>query len=119
MQDADTKSERLAVEDRLQLESSAAWLDAPSALLLPHGGRTFEVKASLRLPQIDAADRSRCMHEAPRLTASLALAILVSVISSTYISTGFELADHMSCRHILSMAVLGHAHGVSMLHAQN
>lgn len=59
-QDADTKTERLAVEDRLELEPTADWLDAPSSLLLPHGGRTFEVKVSIAMPQ--ATIGSSCWH---------------------------------------------------------
>ncbi|KAK9809052.1 hypothetical protein WJX72_008467 [[Myrmecia] bisecta] len=43
-EDADTVSERLAVEDKLHLSSTAAWVACPSALLLPHGGRGFEVR---------------------------------------------------------------------------
>ncbi len=37
---------RLSIEDKLMLESSEAWVHAPSALILPSGGRTFEVKVS-------------------------------------------------------------------------
>ena len=36
---------RLAIEDKLLLRASQPWVEAPSALLLPSGGRSFEVKA--------------------------------------------------------------------------
>ena len=44
MQDADVKTERLAVEDYMVLQSTAPWLDCPSQLIVPHNGRTFELK---------------------------------------------------------------------------
>lgn len=44
MQDADTKSERLTVENKLQLSCSAPWVTAPPLLLLAGGLRTFEVE---------------------------------------------------------------------------
>jgi hypothetical protein len=44
MQDASAVRARLQIEDKLLLEASQPWVEAPSALLLPSGGRTFEVK---------------------------------------------------------------------------
>lgn len=35
---------RLSIEDKLLLECSQSWVQAPSALILPSGGRSFEVK---------------------------------------------------------------------------
>lgn len=35
---------RLAIEDKLHLQSTQPWVDTPSALLLPSGGRNFEIK---------------------------------------------------------------------------
>ncbi len=35
---------RLSIEDKIVLKSSEAWVQAPSALLVPSGGRNFEVK---------------------------------------------------------------------------
>ena len=43
-QDAEAVRTRLSIEDKLVLESSEAWVQAPSALLVPSGGRNFEVK---------------------------------------------------------------------------
>ena len=34
----------MVVEDKLHLRSSASWVQHPDMLLLPHNGRTFEVK---------------------------------------------------------------------------
>ncbi len=45
MQDAEAVRRRLLIEDKLLLESSQPWVEAPSALLLPAGGRNFEIKA--------------------------------------------------------------------------
>ena len=44
-QDAEAVCARLAIEDKLLLRASQPWVEAPSALLLPSGGRSFEVKA--------------------------------------------------------------------------
>ena len=46
-QDADVKTERLAVEDYMVLQSTAPWLDCPSRLIVPHNGRTFELKVTI------------------------------------------------------------------------
>lgn len=46
MQDAEM-AEKLQVYNEVTLECTAAWIDAPQALILPHNGRNFEVKASL------------------------------------------------------------------------
>lgn len=45
LQGADVKGECLEVEDKVLLSSSADWVDFPDLLLLPHNGRTFEIKA--------------------------------------------------------------------------
>ena len=45
-QDADTKTERLALENRLTLECTQPWVTAPRALLLAGGSRTFEASLS-------------------------------------------------------------------------
>lgn len=42
-EDADTVLERLPVEGRLQLRSDVEWVDCPELLLLPYGGRSFDV----------------------------------------------------------------------------
>ena len=47
MQDADVKAERLAVEDYVTLRATAPWVDAPQSLLLPHNGRTFEIRVGM------------------------------------------------------------------------
>ncbi len=46
MQDADTRTACLAVEDRLLLSATAPWVACPAALLLPHNGRTFELRVT-------------------------------------------------------------------------
>lgn len=46
--DADTVDERLAVEDTLQLVCEESWVTAPDLLLLPFGGRGFEVEVGDR-----------------------------------------------------------------------
>lgn len=38
--------EKLQVYDEVLLECTAPWFQAPKALILPHNGRSFEVKAS-------------------------------------------------------------------------
>ena len=44
---------RLSIEDKLLLESSQPWVHAPSSLILPSGGRSFEVKVlALATPEI-------------------------------------------------------------------
>ena len=43
------KTERLAVEDYMVLQSTAPWLDCPSCLIVPHNGRTFELKVSIAI----------------------------------------------------------------------
>lgn len=43
-QDADVKSEKVVMEDRLTLKASAPWLSAPSALMLASNGRNFEIE---------------------------------------------------------------------------
>ena len=43
-QDAEAVAARLQIEDKLLLRCSQPWVEAPSALLLPSGGRSFEVK---------------------------------------------------------------------------
>ena len=48
VQDAEM-GERLQVYDEVVLECTAPWFQAPQALILPHNGRTFEVKASPRV----------------------------------------------------------------------
>lgn len=48
---------RLGIEDQLRLESSQPWVEAPSALLLHSGGRTFEVK-------VDATSLPEGLHYA-------------------------------------------------------
>jgi hypothetical protein len=50
VQDADTKTERLALENRLALECTQPWVTAPRALLLAGGSRTFEVICTLSVP---------------------------------------------------------------------
>ncbi|CAL8469996.1 g9538 [Coccomyxa elongata] len=42
--DAEAVRIRLAIEDKLHLQSTQPWVTTPSALLLPSGGRTFEIK---------------------------------------------------------------------------
>ena len=42
-QDADPRTEHLAVEDQLTLTATQTWVHAPAALLLPQNGRTFEI----------------------------------------------------------------------------
>jgi tripeptidyl-peptidase II len=44
--DSDVRSDRLAVENRLVFKQrhGSSWLDAPELLLLPHNGRTFDVR---------------------------------------------------------------------------
>ena len=46
MQDAEM-GEKLQVYNEVMLECTASWIDAPRALILPHNGRNFEIKASL------------------------------------------------------------------------
>ena len=43
-QDAEAVRTRLSIEDKLLLESSQPWVHVPSTLILPSGGRSFEVK---------------------------------------------------------------------------
>ena len=43
-QDAEAVRTRLSIEDKLLLKSSQPWVRVPSALILPSGGRSFEVK---------------------------------------------------------------------------
>ena len=43
-QDAEAVQTRLSIEDKLLLESSQPWVHVPSSLILPSGGRSFEVK---------------------------------------------------------------------------
>lgn len=43
-QDADTRTERLALENKLRLETTQPWATAPRALMLAGGARTFEVE---------------------------------------------------------------------------
>lgn len=54
-QDADIKSEKLAVEDRLVVRSTAGWVKSPQALLLPHNGRGFEIQVRPGRESQDAA----------------------------------------------------------------
>ncbi len=46
---SDTKSERLAVETKLVVRSTAPWIKAPALLFLHHGSRNFEVEVSAPL----------------------------------------------------------------------
>eukprot|EP00892_Ulva_mutabilis_P003276 jgi/Ulvmu1/131/UM001_0135.1 len=41
--DADVRAEKLAIEERLALRSTAPWVTAPASLLLPHNGRQVDV----------------------------------------------------------------------------
>lgn len=41
--DADVRDEKLAVEERLALRTTAPWVTAPASLLLPHNGRQVDV----------------------------------------------------------------------------
>lgn len=81
-QDADTKGERLAVEDKLVLETTAPWLDAPSTLLLPHNGRTFEIKVIITYLWAEVAwcmrKRCRLLHVQYARQVSLLLQIRMS-----------------------------------------
>ena len=43
-QDAEAVQTRLSIEDKLLLEASQPWVHVPSSLILPSGGRSFEVK---------------------------------------------------------------------------
>ena len=46
MQDAEME-DKLQVYNEVMLECTAPWIDAPKALILPHNGRNFEIKASV------------------------------------------------------------------------
>lgn len=52
LQDADVRSEKLAVEDRIKLSCAASWVQHPATLFLPHNGRGFEVRVDpTQLPE--------------------------------------------------------------------
>ena len=52
LQDADVRSEKLAVEDRIRLSCAASWVQHPATLFLPHNGRGFEVRVDpMQLPE--------------------------------------------------------------------
>ena len=55
--DADVREQMLSIEDRLVLRSTAPWLSCPERLLLPHGGRDFDVL-------VDAMDLDEGLHYA-------------------------------------------------------
>lgn len=42
-QDADIRDEKLAVEEKLSLESTKPWVTCPEAVLLTYNGRLFEI----------------------------------------------------------------------------
>lgn len=42
-QDADIKTEKLAVEEKLSLESTKPWVTCPEGLLMTYNGRSFEI----------------------------------------------------------------------------
>ena len=44
VKDADVKTEKVVIEDKLSLECSSPWVSCPDGLLLTHNGRSFEVK---------------------------------------------------------------------------
>lgn len=44
LQDADVRSEKVVMEDRLTLKASAPWISMPSALMLASNGRSFEIE---------------------------------------------------------------------------
>lgn len=44
MQDAEAVRVRLQIEDKLQVSATQPWVEAPSLLLLPSGGRSFEIR---------------------------------------------------------------------------
>jgi len=45
-EDADVKTEKLNIEDKLSLESTIPWVTCPEGLLLTHNGRSFEVSVN-------------------------------------------------------------------------
>ena len=49
--------EKLQVYSEVTLECTGPWIQAPKALILPHNGRTFEVKVSL-----PTASSQPCLH---------------------------------------------------------
>ena len=49
-QDAEAVQARLSIEDKLLVESSQSWVHVPSSLILPSGGRSFEVKVLALAP---------------------------------------------------------------------
>ena len=50
------------MEDYLTLRATAPWLDAPASLLLPHNGRTFEIKACCSLPSTCCSALTQALH---------------------------------------------------------
>lgn len=55
--DADVRGEKLAVEERLALRTTAPWVTAPASLLLPHNGRQVDV-------HVDTAELEEGVHYA-------------------------------------------------------
>lgn len=50
-QDADVKSEKLAIEDRMKLVATADWVTCPEGLLVTYKGRAFDIEVdSTQLP---------------------------------------------------------------------
>ena len=61
-QDAEAVQTRLSIEDKLLLESSQPWVHVPSRLILPSGGRSFEVKVLALATSRLVPERGRRPH---------------------------------------------------------
>ena len=62
-QDAEAVQTRLSIEDKLLLESSQPWVQVPSSLILPSGGRSFEVKVlALAIPRTALQEGRQLYH---------------------------------------------------------